>query len=175
MFAARDQNCELRAAVRRQGDDKVALFYELRNNHDKAVFLFCGVEPKEAPYYVERNAHDLTIGHKIVAPPRGLELERPEVPLAAQVDPGERLRQKIELGLPLRESAPYPHLMPRRERRTEYEVLDAWLEVGYCELPDGLEAREAGDGFVIPGVRAEMLSILRAGPIGRFAFDGSRR
>ena len=111
------------------------------------------------------------ISQKIIAPPPGLELERPEVPIAARVDPGQRFRQKIEVTLPLRESAPYPHLLPPRTRHEGYVVREAWLEVGFYSPPDPDAAREAGDGFVFPGMDVAAQSILRAGPIGRFAFQ----
>jgi len=170
VFTAFEQNCELRAAVQRQGDDKVALYYELRNKGDAAVFVLHGVEPEEAPYYVERTARGLSIAHKIIAPPPGLELERPEVPLAARVDPGDRFRKKIELTLPLRECVPYPHLQPKRERPSGYLVLEGWLEVGFCAPDDPDAAREAGEGWILPGAMAAKQRIATVGPLGRFAF-----
>ncbi len=175
MFSALDHNCELRAAVERQGDDRFALYYELRNRGDLTVFVFDGVAPKDSPYYVQRNGNALVISHKIIAPPRGLELERPDIPLAARVDPGQRLRHKIEVSLPLREATPYPHLQPPRERTDGYLVLEASLEVGYFAAPDPSVAREAGEGFLIPGLDPNLQTILRAGPIGRVAFDPARR
>lgn len=175
MFAAFEQGCELRVAAQREGDDKVALFYELRNKAERAFFVFHGVAPQESPYYVERVSSGLTISQKVIAPPRGLELERPEIPLASRVNPGERLRQKIELGLPLRESTPYPHLRPRRPRGGGYVVLEAWLEIGFFSPESPEVAREAGEGWVIPGLDPARQSIVRAGPIGRFAFDPGGR
>ena len=175
MFAARDQNCELRVAVERVADDQVALYYELRNHGSCAVFVFDGVEPKDAPYYVERQGSELIVSQKIIAPPRGLELERPEIPLAARLDPGQRLRHKLEMRLPLRASSPYPHLEPRRERSDGYIAIDTYFEAGYVAPPDPGVAREAGEGFVLPSLTPEMQSVLRAGPFGRVAFDPSRR
>ena len=161
--------------MQRQGDDQVALYYELRNKGDLAVFVFHGVELEEAPYYVERTRQGLTIGHKIIAPPRGLELERPEVPLAARVEPGQHFRRKLEMTVPLRESMPYPHLQPRGQRQSGYLVVEGWLEVGFVAADETEPAKEAGEGWTVPGVRAEKQSILRAGPIGRFAFEPYRR
>lgn len=175
MFAAFEQNCELRVAVQRQGDDQVALYYELRNKSDAAVFVFHGVEPKETPYYVERFARGITISQKIIAPPPGLELERPEIPLATRVEPGQHFRQKLEMTLPLRECAPYPHLQPQRERQSGYLILEGWFEAGFLAPQDPDAAREAGEGWVLPGVSAAKQSIVRAGPIGRFAFEPFRR
>jgi hypothetical protein len=175
MFAALDQHCELRAAVERLGDDKFALYYEIRNKGRQTIFVFDGVEPQEAPYYVERAGNLLAISQKIIAPPPGLELERPEVPLAARVDPGQRLRHKLELSLPLRTASPYPHLSPRRERSREYLLIDAHFEVGYFPAPDASLAREAGEGFVLPGLDPGAQAVIRVGPVGRVAFDPSRQ
>jgi hypothetical protein len=175
MFSALDYNCELRAAVERLADDQIALYYELRNRADQTLFVFDGVEPKEAPYYIERTGNTLTISQKIIAPPRGLELERPEVPLAAIVGPGQRLRHKLEISLPLREFTPYPHLLPMRERSEGYLLIDAHFEVGYFAAPDPSVAKQAGDGFLLPGLRPSEQTILRVGPVGRVAFDPSRR
>jgi hypothetical protein len=175
MFAARDQNCELRAAVERLSDNGVALYYELRTHGTQTVFLFDGVVPKDAPYYVQRAGNMLIVSQKIIAPPQGLELERLEIPLAARLDPGQRLRHKIELRLPLRESFPYPHLQPRRDRSGEYLLMETYFEAGYFAAPEPGVAREAGDGWALPGLEPQMQAILRAGPIGRMAFDPARR
>jgi hypothetical protein len=176
MFAARDQSCELRVAVERVADDQIALFYELRNQAPTAVFVFDGVDPKDAPFYVERRPGELIVSQKIIAPPRGLELERPEIPLASRLEPGQRIRHKLEMRLPLRASTPYPHLELRRERGEGYLVVDAFFEVGYFAPPDPSVAREAGEGaFVLPGLTPEMQTVLRAGPFGRVAFDPARR
>lgn len=170
MFTAIGEGCELRVATKRESDDKVALYYELRNKGGQALFGFHGGEPN-----VELAANGLSISQKIVAPPRGLELERPEVPLAARLDPGQHLRGKIDLMLPLRESAPYPHLRPPRARHEGYLVLDAWFELGYVAPQDPEGVRAAGDGYLFPAASAKVQRILRVGPIGRFAFDPARR
>ncbi len=174
MFAAFEQGCELRAAVQRQSDDRVALFYELRNKRDATLLVFDSVEPPESPYYVERTASGIAIAQKVVSPPRGLELERPEIPLASRVEPGGRLRVKLDLPLPLRERLPYSQLTPRRPPAGQYLVLEAWLEVGICELTAELPAKEIEGGVALARFGPGLQTVVRTGPIGRFAFDPSR-
>ena len=153
----------------------MALYYELRNHGHGTAFVFDGIAPKDAAYYIERSGNALTISQKVIAPPPGLELERPETPLAARLDPGQRLRHKLEIRLPLHESTPYPHLQPKRERGASYLVLEAHFEAGYFVAPDPAVARKAGEGWILPGLEPGMQSILRAGPIGRISFDPARR
>ena len=175
MFSARDESCELRAAVERVADDKVALYYELRNHGSATIFVFDGVEPKEAPFYVEYRGRELVVSQKIIAPPATLSVERPDIPLAARLEPGQRLRHKLELRLPLRANTPYPHLEPKPERGGGVLAIDSFLEVGYFAASDPAVAQETGEGFVIPGLAPTMQTVLRIGPFGRVAFDPTRR
>ncbi|MCB9384538.1 MAG: hypothetical protein H6509_07980 [Bryobacterales bacterium] len=175
MFSARDHHCELRVAVQRSGDDGFALYYELRNLARQRLFVLDGVMPAEAPYYIEREGDFVVLSQKLFPIPRGLLVERPEVPLAALVEPGQRLRHKLELKLPLRESIPYPHLLPKHGRSQGYLVMDAAFEIGYfADVPPEKE-QALGEGFVLPGYSVKQQTLLRTGPIGRVAFDPVRR
>lgn len=179
-FSTQAQGCQLLVGVERPSEDKLVLLYEFRNQAEQTALIFSGVtrrarsgavEQASGLVYVERTAAGLVLGQKVIAVPADIDVERPEIPFVRRVDPGDRLRERVEITLPVEEWTPYSGLVRRPDAGAEQVPLDAWFELGFFFAPDPSIAREvetpAGTLLSVYPFDPSKQSILRVGPIAK--------
>ena len=170
--AASRAECDLRVAAQ-MGAGGMALGYEFRNRSGQVAFLFNVLHRGGAGdanlIYAQAQGGALTLSKKIIAVPRDIEVEKPDVPYVTRVGPGEAFREKLDVAVPVKLWAPYPGAAGRAPEGAELEV---WFEVGFFLTGDAGVAREAGGRLVIYPFAAEKQIVLRAGPLGRVAVRG---
>ena len=179
-YSTQAQGCQLLVGVERPSDDKLVLLYEFRNLAPQTAMVFSGVarrarsgavEQASGVVYVERTAAGLVLGQKVIGVPADIDVERPEIPFVRRVDPGERLRERVEMTLPVEEWTPYSGIAGGRAPGAEQAPLDAWFELGFFFAPDPSVAREvetpAGTLLSVYPFDPSKQTILRVGPIAK--------
>lgn len=165
------QDCDLRVAIQ-ASPTSLLLGYEFRNRSNKTAFLFNvvhrtgpsgGPEPDANLVYVEPSGGSIILGKKIIPVPRGMRVEKPDVPYVTRVEPGQAIVEKLNLMLPLRIFTPYDQ--PAPSALSEAAV---YFELGFFLAPDPSVAEAAGRYLIVDPFPAEKQIILRAGPLGRF-------
>lgn len=177
-MSATAQDCDLRVAIQ-ASPTSLLLGYEFRNRSNKTAFVFNVVHrvgPSGGPeadanlVYVEPSGGSVILGKKIIPVPRGMRVEKPDVPYVTRVEPGQAIVEKINLMLPLRIFTPYDE--PAPATLSEAAV---YFELGFFLAPDPSVAEQAGAYLIVDPFPAEKQVILRAGPLGRFPIQPAQR
>jgi hypothetical protein len=171
------QACELRAALQ-AGRGGAVLGYEFRNLSAQTAYLFNvlartgaggGLEADGNLVYVEAGGGRVLLSKKIIAVPRGMRVEKPEVPYVTRVAAGESFREKLELRLPLEPWSPYVETRAGEGEKGEPVEMETWFELGYFLAAGEGVAREAGGRLEVYPFPVEKQMVLRKGPLGMLA------
>ncbi|MBA3975210.1 MAG: hypothetical protein C0504_13470 [Candidatus Solibacter sp.] len=177
-LSATAQDCDLRVAIQ-ASPTSLLLGYEFRNRSNRTAFLFNvvhktgpsgGPEPDPNLVYVEPSGGSIILGKKIIPAPRGMRVEKPDVPYVTRVEPGQAVVEKLDLMLPLRIFTPYDQ--PAPSALAEAAV---YFELGFFLAPDPSVAEAAGGYLIVDPFPAEKQIILRAGPLGRFPVQPAQK
>jgi hypothetical protein len=177
-MSATAQDCDLRVAIQ-ASPTSLLLGYEFRNRSNKTAFLFNvihrtgpsgGPEADSNLIYVEPAGGSVILGKRIFAVPRGLRVEKPEVPYVTRVEPGGVFVEKLNLMLPLRVFSAYPEAATPAPAEAA-----AYFELGFFLAPDPSVAEQSGGHLVVDPFPVEKQIILRAGPLGRFPIQPAQQ
>jgi hypothetical protein len=178
-LTAEAERCKLEVQAVLESPTLMKLTYVFSNGNSRNAYLFNrlyrGINAQGAYQtsrdlvYVEAEKEKATISKKIVPVPPLVSVEKPEIPCATCVRPGERFTETLSVPLPL---VPYtPYLEPPSQAAKGTMQCRVWFEIGFFIVGEGGDAlakkvpTTEGEALYFDPFPASSQRLLRIGPV----------